>query len=171
MTTLTKKVTVNRTRPPQDALKATGRTQYVTDSVVASMPKGTGKKVEVEFFKVGKRVIDSELEKEYANRGLVPVDPYSLAAVNEADLAFADEHPNATHWKDEQGKWCYAAFPQWCVVGRLVYVYRNDVGWRDGWWFGGLRKKDSAPQPSALDTVNLELPEVLEVNGVKYKKI
>src|SRR5882724_3719867 len=34
-------VTVNRTRSAKEALKATGRVRYVTDSVAASMPNAT----------------------------------------------------------------------------------------------------------------------------------
>jgi len=115
-------VTVNRARTPQEAIGATGRKQYVDASVVSAMPKGNGDTAEVVFFNVG------------------PVDPYSLAAVNEADPAFADEHPNATHWKDFNGKWCYAAFYRWPDGGRHVSVRRRAGGWRDGWWFAGLRK-------------------------------
>ncbi len=134
--------TVNRTRPPQEALKATGRKQYVTDSVVATMPKGEGETTEVVFFKLdlkGGYLSNEELAKEYEKRGLNPADPYSLSAMNEADPAFADTHPNVTHWKNAQGKWCYAAFSRW-YVDRYVYVGQSDDGWRDGWWFAGSRK-------------------------------
>jgi len=82
-------------------------------------------------------VNDADLDKEYASRGLIPADPFSLATVNEADPAFADEHPNATHWKDVNGKLCYAAFSRW-FGERGVLVYRFGGGWRDRWWFAGL---------------------------------
>lgn len=137
--TITRHVKVDRTRTPQAALAATNRKQYVTDNVVAAMPKGNGEEVEVFFFKLDRYVSDAELDKEYGLRGLVPADPYSLAAANEQDPAFADEHPNGTHWKDTQNKWCYAAFCRW-GGGRRVDVYRNDGDWNDLWWFAGLRK-------------------------------
>jgi len=133
-------VTVNRARTPQEAIGATGRKQYVDASVVSAMPKGNGDTAEVVFFNVGRFLSDNDLESELALRNLGPVDPYSLAAVNEADPAFADEHPNATHWKDFNGKWCYAAFYRWPDGGRHVSVRRRAGGWRDGWWFAGLRK-------------------------------
>ncbi len=101
---------VNRLRSPQAAIDATGRKQYVNASVVASMPRGTGAEAEIVFFRVGRFIKDDDLDKEYALRGLKPADPYSLAKVNEDDHAFADKHPNATHWKDSNGKWCYTAF-------------------------------------------------------------
>ncbi len=136
-------VKVNRKRTPKEVLKATGRTQYVTDSVVAKMPTGEGDEVDVVFFKLGRFVSDNDLENEYALRGLIPADPYSLAAVNEADPAFADEHPNGTHWKDKDDKWCFAAFDRW-YDERDVLVNRNGSDWLDDWWFAGLRK--STPQ-------------------------
>lgn len=137
--TIVRLVAVNRNRTPQEALDATGRKQYTDASVVSSMPKGEGDKAEIFFFKVGRFASDDELEEEFESRGFKPADPYSLAAVNEADPAFADEHPNGTHWKDAQGKWCYTTFDCWSAE-RYVGVYRHDGDWGDGWWFAGLRK-------------------------------
>ncbi len=112
-------VPVNRDRTPQEMLDATGRKQYTDRKVVDAMPRGEGKMAEVVFFKPRPEaftdgvITDEALEKEYVFVGLVPADPYSLASVNEADAEFADEHPNATHWKDAAGKWCFVAFNQW----------------------------------------------------------
>lgn len=130
---------VNRTRTPQGALDATGRKQYTDTDVVAEMPQGDGDETDVVFFKLGRYISDDDLEKEYEMRGLMPADPYALSAVNEADPAFADEHPNCTHWKDKDGKWCYAAFDRW-VDDRNVHVDRLGHGWDDRWWFAGRRK-------------------------------
>ncbi len=85
-------------------------------------------------------ITDEALEKEYVFVGLVPADPYSLASVNEADAEFADEHPNATHWKDAAGKWCFVTFYQWHDGERFVYVYRDDYDLNDDWLFAGFRK-------------------------------
>ncbi|MEJ0001638.1 MAG: hypothetical protein WDN09_00385 [bacterium] len=46
-------VQVNRKRAPQEALDATGRKQYVSNDVVANMPKGEGEETDVFFFKNG----------------------------------------------------------------------------------------------------------------------
>jgi len=59
--------------------------------------------------------------------------------VNTDDPAFADEHPNCTHWKDGEGKWCFATFSRWGGE-RGVDVSRRDGVSRDGWWFAGVRK-------------------------------
>ena len=135
---------VNRNRTPQEALDATGRKKYTDESVVEAMPKGKDKEVEVIFFKPRPEAYrdgwlsDEALDKEFEFFGLEQADPYSVAAVNEADPAFADEYPNATHWK-ANGKWCYAAFYRW-LDGRSVRVYRDGSDWFDDWWFAGFRK-------------------------------
>jgi hypothetical protein len=131
---------INRTITPKQVLDATGRTQYTDKDVVASMPRGQGEDKEVVFFKLSRSISDEDLEKEYALRGLKPADPYSLAKVNQDDPAFADANPNSTHWKDENGKWCYAAFIQWNDGERCVDVDRRDIGWNDSWWFAGVRE-------------------------------
>ena len=141
---IVRKVPVNRGRTQQEAIEATGRAQYTDRKVVDSMPKGEGDEVEVVFFKpdLSQRngfISDDDLEKEFELRGLKPADPISVAAVNEADPAFADEKPHGTHWKDAKGNWCYAAFGRW--LGKSwVGVYRIDFVWDDCWWFAGVRK-------------------------------
>src|SRR3989344_2102144 len=117
---------VDRTRTPQQVLDATGRKQYTDRKAVDSMPRGEGEEVEVGFFKLdlsarGGLISDDDLEKEFEFRGIKP-DPYAVAAVNAADPAFADTHPNGTHWKDAQGKWCFATFYRWVGGERNVHV-------------------------------------------------
>ena len=135
-----RRVKVDRSRTPQAVLNATGRNQYINKDVVNVIPKGEGEEVEVIFFNLDRPVSDADLAKEYDFRGLKPADPYSLAAVNEADPAFADQQPNTTHWKDSAGKWCYAVFNQWRSGERHVHVYRYGTGWHGTWWFAGVRK-------------------------------
>ena len=84
-------------------------------------------------------ISDDDLEKEFELRGLKPADPVSVAAVNEADPAFADEKPHGTHWKDAKGNWYYAAFFRWNGK-RRVDVDRSGNDWDDRWWFAGVRK-------------------------------
>jgi len=136
---IVRRVKVNRNRTPQQVFDATGRKQYADSSVVEGMPRGEGEEVDVYFFPGGRYRSDAELEKEFDLYGLKP-DPYAHAAVNEADPAFADKYPNATHWKDADGKWCYAAFYRWDDGERYVNVYRDGSDWNDDWWFAGCRK-------------------------------
>ena len=137
-------VTVNRERTPQEALDATGRKQYTDRKVVDVMPHGEGTEKEVIFFKprleafTDGYITDEALEKEFEFVGLTPADPYSLLAVNEADPSFADEHPNATHWKDADGKWCFVSVFRW-NAWRSVSVYRLG-DWLGYWLFAGFRK-------------------------------
>ncbi|MDO8567036.1 MAG: hypothetical protein Q7R58_02700 [bacterium] len=106
------------------------------------MPRGEGEEVDVYLFKLGRKVNDAELQEEYELRGLVP-DPYALAAVNGADPAFADEHPNGTHWKDANGNWCYIAFGLW-FHGYFVDVRHRVLSWNDSWFFGGVRNLNAS---------------------------
>jgi len=141
---IVRKAKVNRSRSQQEAIEATGRAQYTDRKVVDAMPKGEGDEVEVVFFKpdLSNRngfISDDNLEKEFESRGLKPADPISVAAVNEADPAFADEKPHGTHWKDAKGNWCFATFGHW-FGERLVCVSENGSDWDVRWWFAGLRK-------------------------------
>ena len=141
---IVRRVTVNRNRSQQETIEATGRAQYTDRKVVDAMPKGEGDEVEVVFFKpdLSERngfISDDDLEKEFELRGLKPADPVSVAAVNEADPAFADKKPHSTHWKDAKGNWCYATFYRWRDE-RKVYIYRYDFDWDGVWWFAGVRK-------------------------------
>ena len=135
---IVRNVAVGRSLTPQEALTATGRKQYVDDEVVATMPRGEGNEGETVFFKLDRWVSDDELKKEYELRGLIPEVPYTLAAINAADPAFADNHPSVTHWRDAGGRWCYVAFRRWHDE-RRVYVRRYDGQWHDSWWFAGRR--------------------------------
>jgi hypothetical protein len=143
---IVRRVKVNRDRTPQETLDATGRKQYTDSGVVQNMPRGEGKEAEVILFKPEPWeytrpgfMSDDDLEKCFERRSLKPADPYSVAAVNEDDPAFADEKPHGTHWKDVNGNWCFAAFRRW-NDGRRLDVGRFDSDWYGGWWFAGLRK-------------------------------
>ena len=138
-------VKVDRIRTPQQVLAATGRRQYVNDDIVSVMPRGDTDEGDIHFFHpspdacVNGVLSDEALKREFDRHGLKPVDPYKLAQANADNPAFADSHPNATHWKDTEGKWCYATFASWRGE-RGVSVDRSVNAWLDYWWFAGLRK-------------------------------
>ena len=138
-------VHVDRTRTPQEVLNATGRVQYTDKKVVDVMPRGEGEQVEFHFFKPDPYaykdgwISDDEVERQFDLRGLKP-DWEAQAEANRADPAFADKHPNGTHFKDPDGNWCFVTFSGW-IGGRDVDVDRNNSrGWDDRWWFGGVSK-------------------------------
>lgn len=135
---IVRRVKVDRKLTPQRLLDATGRKQYTDRSAVKSMPRGKGEETDVYFFKLGRYVFASELDKEYVFRGLASADPYSQSRVNTDDPSFADTHPNGTSWKDANGRWCSAVFDRWGGE-RSVRVRRGD-GWDVYWWFAGVRK-------------------------------
>lgn len=138
-------VRVARLRTPRQVLDATGRKQYINRGVVDAMLKDGRDEDDVFFFRPDESAYKNgliggdDLAKEYELRGLKP-DPYAQAAVNEVDPAFADEHPNSTHWKDADGNWCYVAFGHRYGGERDVDVGRSGNGWYDNWFFAGVRK-------------------------------
>lgn len=133
-----RRVTVDRSMTPQEALKATGRTRFFSVEVVNNMPQGEGDEVEVVLFNLGRLVDDDELDKEFKLRGLVPVDPFTLAAFNAANPTFADEHPNVTYWEDVNNDHCCAVFDSFCSVRVLC---RGGQKWNGRLWFAGVRRK------------------------------
>ncbi len=155
------KLKVNRRLSPQGLLDSTKRVQYINKDVLNTISKGEGRTVELEFFKLDKYSSDNDLETEYASRGLVAADLYSIVAY---DLKFPKEIDTmkyvGTHWKDKDGNWCFAAFSQWYDGERDVYVYRRGRDWGDVWWFAGVRKlalKPSDAQNLALEPLDSSL--------------
>lgn len=121
------------------AIEATGRAKYVNDYVVETMPCATLPEGKLYFFQTGRYTPVAEVEAEYSKRGLVAVDPHTLAAFNAANPEFADERPNGTQWKDADGDFCYATFHGWSD-GRYANVDQGDGDWDDGWWLAGVGK-------------------------------
>jgi hypothetical protein len=133
-----RRVKVNRSRTPQEAVHATKRVEYLNDEVVNGMPRGTLEEVEACFFPLEKFASAADVQQALADRGLEP-DPYALAAVNEEDPAFADNLPNGTQWVDSNGNYCYLAFAGWSDE-RSVVCFRDGSDWDGLWWVGGVRK-------------------------------
>ncbi len=133
-----RRVLVDRNRTPQQVLDATGCKQCADEDVLKTMPKGEGDEIEVIFFTLGRYVSDDNLEKEYGLRGLQPVDPYSLAAVNEKDPTFVDAYPNVTHWRNNRS-WNFVTFFS-SNDGPKVNVSDFYDDYDESWWFAGVRK-------------------------------
>jgi hypothetical protein len=129
-------------------MKASGRVHCVYDhDTITTMPKPEKKRVVIAFFNVGHDINDDQLDKEYKERGLIPIDPYSLAVANQLDPTLADKYPNATRWKNEKGKYkhSYVAFhskPKKEMDNPSVYVIERAKGvWSKNWWFAGTLEK------------------------------
>jgi len=140
---ITRNVMVNRSCTPEEMLKATGRKLYLNNEVVTLMPRHQSDREEIFFFKLGFSASDEYVEGMYKFLRLEPANLYEIAAVNEADPAFADYHPNVTHWREnESGKWCYAAFAQQHNERHVSVNHRFESDYPDYWWFAGIRRID-----------------------------
>ena len=129
---IVRRVIVNRARTPQEVIDATGRAQFIDKNVLATMPQGEGEEVDVYFVPTKRFVLVNEVPAFLAQYGLVP-DPRAQAAVNEADPAFADEHPNGSPWGDG----CCLAFHRWNNV-RHVDCNRDGGDWYGDWFLSGV---------------------------------
>jgi hypothetical protein len=135
-----RRVKVNSSLTFEDALKAT-RCYFdiPNEEFVRCVPNCQKEESEVLFFRVNSFLYDEGLAEEYERRGLIPADPYSLAKVNEDNLTFMNERPNATHWKDAQGRWCIVSFDCFHNV-RRVSTSLHVGQWPQIYWFAGIRK-------------------------------
>ena len=132
-------VVINPKLTPKQVVDATGRTQYISDDVLATMPDSYGPDEDDVYFFSGKRSMSAEeVEKEFDRRGLVPC-PRKQAQANTDDPSFADQHPNGTQWNREGKVSSFLAFSRWGDE-RDVHCDRRDGGWRGYWWFAGVRK-------------------------------
>lgn len=136
---ITRHVSVNRNRSPEDAIKATGRTPwYIDQEVLSEMPREGRAEDDVFIFELDYDPTVDELDHEYEVRGLRP-DPYALAQAMADDPAIADERPVATQWRDKRGRACFAIFHRY-GDGREVSVYWLGNGWGRSYRFAGVRK-------------------------------
>lgn len=127
----------------QEALRETRRKITLEEPPIDGIPRGTSERVSVHFFKPG-RVIDGlDVLEEYKLRGLVPVDPFSLAAIFRLRNEYG-EHSGfirfskiATPWTDPKGDLCYEVFDYWGEEYWVV-VRRNNLRWSDDYWFAGV---------------------------------
>lgn len=140
---IVRRVKIDRTCTLKEMLKATDRDQNVNDDVIATMALGKGNEKNVYFFMPEPweythpgYMSDEDLEKAMKRRVLVS-DPYAQIQVNIDDPAFAEEHPNGTHFKDADGNLYSLAFDRW-LGRRRVSVCRVAGGWGYDWWFGGV---------------------------------
>lgn len=154
----------------QQLLDETNRTQYTNKSVKESIKPCEPQ--EIEFFTVGKYLTDTDLDAEFASRGLEAAHPYALALYSKEHPEFADNKWIGTHWKDAGGNWCFATFVGWRGE-RRVGVDRYDRRWDDGWWFAGVRKSSKLEtQSSTSDTLNFEKAvEMVKAAGYQIAKI
>lgn len=132
------------------ALGSLDCTLEIDPDILSSMPKGTSNDVEVVLFKPhddayslsGRylKIETSKLPAEYEKRGLVPVDPSTLIAMNDADSSFCIDHFHATIWRNAQGEFCSCTFAITQFASRDVTIGRAPTEWHNGFYFAGVRK-------------------------------
>lgn len=130
-------VKIDLSMDPHEAIRVTGRRGYIGQAIY-SAPRGSSSEVDMYFFSVGCRISHKDLLEKYEALGLVPADPFALAAANQAYPKFADNHPNATQWIGDNSKIYIAVFNSW-YAGSGVYESRSGV-FSDKWWFAGVSK-------------------------------
>lgn len=144
------RIEVNRESTPEEMVKTSHRNKLTMDEAIAAIPREAGKSVNLFFFQpddsaYGENgvISDDSLAKEYELRGLVP-DPRAQFAANEADPAFADDHPNGCIYKTAAGTWCFMSFYlTYPGKERYVHVSQYGTGWKKGckWWFAGVIRR------------------------------
>lgn len=137
---------VDYDRDPMEVIHACERKEYITESVVRSMPrrgKGVVENVPVTFYRLGRWVDMEESDREEESRILEP-DPYALAAIVEEDHAFADTYPSYCQWGRKGKVASYLAFYRALDGGRDADCDRDVSVWRGRWWRSGVRKLPSA---------------------------
>ncbi len=156
----------------QQLLNESGFIQYINKEVVNSAPKLKLKKgAKIYFFKLDKYYTDDELKEEYEKRGLIPCDAYMLA--KQAKDFISEKKYLFTHWKDQDNKWCFAAFGEWDGGGRRVSVDSYGSRWFDHWWASGVRKSFALGNKPSSETQSLDLESAIKIckeNGLKVIK-
>lgn len=127
-----RRVSVDRTITPQDALTLTGHHFFcVYKDVLAAMPKGNGDEVEVWFIPIKGHLPTNNISAFLARYGLV-ADPRAQAAANE-DPKFSMKYPNVTQWGTNYYLWFGKVYG-----GRLVYCSHHFSGWNEGTYIAGV---------------------------------
>ena len=135
---IVRRVTINRDLTPEQMIAAAKRKQYITDVVLATMPRqGTGIEADVDmyFFPAERELTIDEQEAALAAYGLVP-DYYGQVQVNIDDPSFADEHWNGAQWDNKDGEASYVTFSR-NGDERSVVCDRRGNRWGSYYWFAG----------------------------------
>lgn len=155
---------VNRKQTLKEAIDSLGY-EYVCISPDVKVENKGEEDVEIELVNFGKNMTNEGLRTEFKSRGLES-DLF-------ATIQYLKENPDVLKEKKYIGVLLdgsfFAAF-RWWLDGRDVSVDQFDNCWGDGWFFPLVRKSLKSKKLKSLDTLNLELPDKLEINGVTYIK-
>lgn len=119
-------------------LEANGFVVRFDSDAIESLPKGAAVEASPTFFNVGRAIKERGRPHEYKNRGLVPIDPHALVALNIADPSLSDRM-HTTQWRDGDNRTCYMQI--WKQNGvKRVYISKCEPNfeWCSGTSFVGV---------------------------------
>jgi len=127
-----------------NALRVDTRHTDIDAHILSTMPESPGGEVLVYFFYLFGAASNEGLEQEYANRGLFPVDPVTLAASHEECFGFPDDHYSIkTVWREVDGRMSWATFYRlddpnsvWHRSPHIAIHSSHQGVWGDGWYAG-----------------------------------
>ena len=154
---------INRKKTIKKLISELGYTKYINNAVLETLKNEGDTEVEVEFFKVGKYISLPELIKEYKKRGIVPDIGAVIQYLKENPETLDDKKWIAVQLEDNS---C-VFFDRWSGE-RGVDVDRSGYGWRDYWWFGGVRKSSALGNSELSEPLPFEMPKELIINNVRY---
>lgn len=157
---------VNRTKTIKQLLDELEYKQYINEDVLKTIKNEGDKDVKVEFFNLGKYTSNAKVLKEYEKRNLTQ----DLGAV----ITYLIENPKTLDEKKYIGVQMkddvFVFFDCWSGE-RGVIVGQGDVGWDGSAWFGGRRKSSTLSNSELSEPLPSALPEILTINGIKYKQV
>lgn len=157
---------VNRTKTIKQLLDELEYKQYINEDVLKTIKNEGDKDVKVEFFNLGKYTSNAKVLKEYEKRNLTQ----DLGAV----ITYLIENPKTLDEKKYIGVQMkddvFVSFHCWDGE-REVDVGQGDGVWDDLAWFGGRRKSSTLSNSELSEPLPSALPEILTINGIKYKQV
>jgi hypothetical protein len=124
------------TSVPSSTQNPVNNTHSLAETVIAHTPTESD---DFEFFQMNHNATNEEIMKEFASRGLRPVDGFELLRINKIrGNKFAYRYPNATIWYID-GVWCYAVCHEHLGTVQITIKEQTAGSWQKEFWFVGVR--------------------------------
>ncbi len=144
--TLCRKVSdIDRTLTPEQVLEPIANVIFDNGDLIKTIPNGDGCEATLFFFFLDHWIdcnCNDELNLEYANRGLVPCDPYALAKANKDDPMLQRNCPNCTLWKNDSNEWLFIRL-YFNSGERRISIHRfKEQNIPKGTWLAGVARSN-----------------------------